>query len=482
MGSHQDLTVSYIYPYREAMLQTLNRFSEQFIPDKESKTQDEVGRMRVFVNSSFLAAAFSFGYIGITLLIGYPIGTVGLAISGALFLSFPLLLKLKVPYLVLANFFIAVLLLSLIVYITTQGGIRIAVVAPWLVFITCIAVLFLNIRYALFWTIATALSAIILLVLEYRQVSMPVAFDTSFDPLYRGIVWVGLLFLVLLVINVFKISEEHAKTMLAEKNDELESAMQKLRQTQDQLIQSEKLASLGQVTAGIAHEIQNPLNFIKNFSEFSLELMDEAGDYDSAEDREEFLQILRQNLLKISEHSQRTDRIVRNMLDHAHIHGNERVPTSLNSLCSDVLSMSLHALKVKEHLPQLTAQLLLDPADPYCGIMPSDTGRILVNLVNNAVYSLQQKCKIHPDHQPVLALSTTVESGWVVLRIEDNGMGIPADIQKDIFKPFFTTKPTGEGTGLGLSLSNTIMQAQDGMIALESSTADRTVFKLSFRQ
>lgn len=462
------------------MLQKLNRFSEQFIPDRDRMQQDEVSRMRVFVNSSILAGLFSFGYIAITVMIGYPIGSIGLAISGFLFLSFPLLLKLKLPYLVLANAFIAVLLVSLVVYILTQGGLRVAVVAPWLVFITCIAVLFLDIRFALGWTIATALAAIGLLVMEHFGFPMPVEFNTDYDPLYRGIVWVGLLFLVLLVINVFKYSEDHAKRMLAEKNNELESALAKLRRTQEQLIESEKLASLGQVTAGIAHEIQNPLNFIKNFSEVSLELIDEAGDLGTNEDRMEYFDMLKQNLLKISEHSKRTDRIVKNMLDHAHIHGNERIPASLNALCQDMLAMSLQALKVSETMPQLSVQTQYAPSDPHCSMMASDTGRILVNLVNNAVYSLQQKLQENPGFLPVLHLSTAEEGGHIVLRIADNGTGIPEHIRKDIFRPFFTTKPTGEGTGLGLSLSNTIMQAQDGMIELESSSSDRTVFKLSF--
>lgn len=464
------------------MLQKLNRFSEQFIPDRENMLQDEVSRQRVFINSSLLAAVFSFGYIGMTLLIGYPIGTIGLAISGLMFLSFPLLLRLKVPYLILANTFIAVLLVSLIVYITTQGGLRIAVVAPWLVFITCIAVLFLNIRYALVWTIATAVSAITLLVLEQNHISMPVRFDTAWDPLYRGIVWVGLLFLILLVISVFKYSEDHARKMLAQKNIELEKAMRKLKKTQDQLIESEKLASLGQVTAGIAHEIQNPMNFIKNFSELSMELIVEASEEESPEERRELFELIRQNLQKIGEHTKRTDRIVKNMLDHAHLHGNERTLTSLNSLCHDMTQMTLQSLNIRERLPGLSVQTSYHANDPLCNIMPSDTGRILVNLLNNAVYSLQQKASQVADFQPVIHLSTSLEDEHVVLRVKDNGLGIPLQIQKDIFRPFFTTKPTGEGTGLGLSLSNTIMQAQDGLIELESSDEEFTVFRLVFKQ
>jgi signal transduction histidine kinase len=464
------------------MLQKLNRFSEKFIPDREKMLQDDVSRQRVFINSSLLAAVFSFGYIGMTLLIGYSIGSIGLAISGLLFLSFPLLLRLKVPYLILANIFIAVLLVSLVVYISTQGGLRIAVVAPWLVFITCIAVLFLNIRYALGWTIATALTAVALLVLENNDVPMPIRFDTAYDPLYRGIVWVGLLFLVLLVISVFKYSEDHARKMLAEKNIELEKAMRKLKKTQEQLIESEKLASLGQVTAGIAHEIQNPMNFIKNFSELSMELIDEASEEDSPEDQRELFDLIRQNLQKIGEHSRRTDRIVKNMLDHAHMHGNERILTSLNSLCHDIMQVTLQSLNIRESLPLLSVQTDFHPADPQCSIMPADTGRILVNLLNNAVYSLQQKARQFPDFHPVIHLSTSLEDEHVILRIKDNGAGIPPQIQKDIFRPFFTTKPTGEGTGLGLSLSNTIMQAQDGLIELESSNEQFTVFKLVFKQ
>jgi len=318
------------------------------------------------------------------------------------------------------------------------------------------------------------------LLLDYYKVNMPVAYDQEYELLYRGIVWVGLLFLILIVINVFKNSEELAKDKLAEKNIELENTLKTLRKTQEQLIHSEKLASLGQMTAGIAHEIQNPLNFIKNFSEVSVEMINDSEEITSETERKELYESLRSNLNKISEHSVRMDRIVKNMLDHSRIHGNEKVRTNINLLCSEMLELTLKGLKRMHEDFEFEVRTQFDESEPLCNIIPQDTSRILVNLVNNSIYSLKQKKKDNPEFNPVIMLSTRRENGAVAVRVEDNGLGIPKNIQNEIFKPFYTTKPTGEGTGLGLSLSSNIMQSQDGSIELEESNEDRTVFKLVF--
>ena len=463
------------------MFKKLTAFSDRFIPHKDSLGQDELGKQRVFMNSSTIAGFFALLYIGITTLIQYPIGSIGLLVAGLLFFSIPLLLRAGIGYTLLANFFIVIVHASLVLYIVTQGGIRFAVVTPYLVFVICISILFLGFGYALGWTIVTALTMIVLLVLDHYKVNMPIAYNQTYELLYRGIVWVGLLFLILIVINVFKNSEELAKEKLAEKNIELENTLQTLRKTQEQLIHTEKLASLGQMTAGIAHEIQNPLNFIKNFSEVSVEMINESEDIKSEEERQEFYESLRSNLLKIGEHSQRMDKIVKNMLDHAHIHGNERITTNINLLCSEMLEMTLKGIKRTHDDFVFEVRTEFDESEPLCKIIPQDTSRILVNLVNNSIYSLRHKKKDDPGFHPFIKVSTRRENGAVAVRIEDNGMGIPENIQKEIFKPFFTTKPTGEGTGLGLSLSSNIMQSQDGSISLEESSPDKTIFCLVFQ-
>ena len=462
------------------MLKSLNKFSERFIPNRDHLSQDQTGKMRVFINSSIIAGFFALTYIGITSLINYRIGSIGLFVGAMLFFSIPIMLRAKVSYILLANFFIAIVHFSLVLYIVTQGGIRFAVVTPYLVFVICISILFLGFGYALGWTIITSITMITLLMLDYFEVNMPIAYDQEYELLYRGIVWVGLLFLILIVINVFKNSEDMAKEKLAEKNIELENTLNTLRKTQEQLIHSEKLASLGQMTAGIAHEIQNPLNFIKNFSEISVEMIEEGGEFKNEKEKQEFYSTLKLNLLKIGEHSLRMDRIVKNMLDHAHIRGNEKILTNINLLCSEMLEITLKGIRRMHDDFVFEVRTIFDESEPLCLIIPQDTSRILVNLANNSIYSLKQKARNNPGFHPVLSVSTAKENNFVVLRIEDNGMGIPENIQKEIFKPFFTTKPTGEGTGLGLSLSSNIMQSQNGTIELEESNTERTVFKLTF--
>jgi two-component system, NtrC family, sensor kinase len=342
------------------------------------------------------------------------------------------------------------------------------------------SMVFLGFRYALIWTVISISTIIVFLILEAKGVPMPVRYNPTFDLMYRGLAWFGLSFIILIVINIFKNSEENAKKRLVQKNEELESTLETLKRTQEQLIHSEKLASLGQMTAGIAHEIQNPLNFIKNFSELSVELMDEVDKLKDEADMPGLIESLKSNLVKIKEHSARTDKIVKSMLEHSRIQQSEMTSTHVNTLCNEIIELAEQGLHGTGDLFDLKIQREYDPSNPSAKLVTHDTGRVLINLINNAIYSLKQQKKSNPDFIPVLSVSSAKENNRIVIRVKDNGPGIPTEIKKDIFKPFYTTKPTGEGTGLGLSISNNIIQSQNGTLELEESRPGNTVFKITF--
>ncbi|TSD63329.1 GHKL domain-containing protein [Inquilinus sp. KBS0705] len=268
---------------------------------------------------------------------------------------------------------------------------------------------------------------------------------------------------------------------LTRQKDELQEAVKLLQTTQQQLIQSEKLASLGELTAGIAHEIQNPLNFVNNFSEVSMELIDEMEEELAKGDTQEAIAIasdIRQNLDKIRHHGKRADGIVKGMLQHSRASSNVTEPTDINTLADEYLRLAYHGLRAKDK--SFNAELLTSfgPDIPKVNVVPQDVGRVLLNLFNNAFYAVQQKQKLGvADFKPTVQVSTAPGKNGIVIKVRDNGTGIPDEIKDKILQPFFTTKPTGEGTGLGLSLSyDIIVKAHNGTIDIDSKEGEYTEF------
>jgi two-component system NtrC family sensor kinase len=269
---------------------------------------------------------------------------------------------------------------------------------------------------------------------------------------------------------------------------ELERALSELRATQDQLIHSEKMASLGELTAGIAHEIQNPLNFVNNFSEVSAELVDELAEEHQKPDRDptleaELLADLKQNLQKITQHGSRASSIVRGMLQHSRAGSGQREPTDLNGFVDEYLRLAYHGLRAKDKMFNANFSTDLDPDLGLITVVPQDIGRVLLNLFTNAFYAVQQRSKALSERDPARKYAPTVtvrtrcQNGQAVIQITDNGVGIPDDLKQKIFQPFFTTKPTGEGTGLGLSLAYDIVtKGHGGTIAVESRENEGTTF------
>lgn len=271
--------------------------------------------------------------------------------------------------------------------------------------------------------------------------------------------------------------------------EELIKTLNELKSMQSQLIHAEKMASLGELTAGIAHEIQNPLNFVNNFSELSSELLTEmkeeinAGNYDLAK---EIADDLTQNLKKIAHHGHRADSIVKGMLQHSRINSGEKELTDLNALADEFTRLSYHGLRAKDKSFNSDFKLELEPDIPKVEVISQDFGRLILNLVNNAFYAVQEKKnklsnseKGENEYQPIVKVKTFTDDENLNITIEDNGCGIPQSIKDKIFQPFFTTKPTGSGTGLGLSLSYDIVKAHGGDFKVDSVEGEKTVFTIS---
>ncbi|GAA4405207.1 sensor histidine kinase [Nibrella viscosa] len=280
---------------------------------------------------------------------------------------------------------------------------------------------------------------------------------------------------------------EHQKEeILAQKEeiqtqrDHLENALTELKDTQNHLIQKEKMASLGELTAGIAHEIQNPLNFVTNFAEVSVEMIDELKEKVRAGRPSDVLPLadyLSENLQTITEQGQRAAAIIRSMLDHAGTPSGEKQPTDLNALADEYLRLAYYGMRAKDQGFTADLRLNLDQALQPISVTPQDMGRVLLNLYNNAFYAVQQKQQQQPDYQPQIDVTTQVEKGKVELRVKDNGTGIPPEIINKIYQPFFTTKPTGEGRGLGLSLSYDIVtKGHGGEMRVETEPCTGTEF------
>ncbi|MEP7164666.1 MAG: two-component regulator propeller domain-containing protein [Ferruginibacter sp.] len=267
---------------------------------------------------------------------------------------------------------------------------------------------------------------------------------------------------------------------IKQRTSELSRSLKELKATQSQLIQSEKMASLGELTAGIAHEIQNPLNFINNFSEVSKELLDEMKtelDNGNIEDAKEIMADVIQNLEKINHHGKRADAIVKGMLQHSRSSSGVKEPTDINALCDEYLRLSYHGLRAKDKSFNATLKTDFDPSIGSIHIIPQDIGRVILNLLTNAFYVVDEKKRSGiENYEPVVSISTKQINGKVEIKIADNGNGIPPKVLDKIFQPFFTTKPTGQGTGLGLSLSYDIVKAYNGELKVETTEKSGTEF------
>jgi len=273
------------------------------------------------------------------------------------------------------------------------------------------------------------------------------------------------------------------KAILEKENEILEQKFQARSReheaSQSRLVQQEKLASLGQLTAGIAHEIKNPLNFVTNFSEIGNELIDDFLKSENTAERQELSVDLKQVLSKINEHGKRADGIVKSMLEHSRSTNAEMTLTDINKLCDEYLNLSFHGMRANN--VDFNCEIVRKFADnlPQIMVVREDLSRVILNLLNNAFYAVNERFKETQGYQPIVELSTVLQNNYLCIKIWDNGKGIPAEIMEKIFEPFYTTKPTGLGTGLGLSLSYDIVKAHGGELKVSSELMRFTEFTIN---
>ncbi len=276
--------------------------------------------------------------------------------------------------------------------------------------------------------------------------------------------------------------EERTTELVFQKN-ELQKSLHELNLAQSQLIQKEKMASLGELTAGIAHEIQNPLNFVNNFSEVTIELVDELCSELKDVDIEEAMLIadsIKQTLEKINQHGKRADNIVKGMLEHSRVDTGQKEPTDINKLAAESLRLSYNTFRAKDNTFAASCETFFDDSIDHVAVVPQAVKRVFINLFNNAFYSVREKKKrLGESYGPVVSVTTKKSGDNILIIVSDNGTGISPQILQKIFQPFFTTKPTGEGTGLGLSLSYDVIKAHEGELNVESVEGEHTSFSIA---
>jgi two-component system, NtrC family, sensor kinase len=276
---------------------------------------------------------------------------------------------------------------------------------------------------------------------------------------------------------------ELKRKAVEEFNAALHRSLEELKATQQQLIQSEKMASLGELTAGIAHEIQNPLNFVNNFSEVSSELIDEMSEQlkkGNAEDAEAIAAEIKMSLEKINFHGKRADGIVKSMLQHSRSSTGKKEPADINALADEYLRLAYHGMRAKDKSFNAAMKTDFDENIGLVKIIYQDIGRAVLNLITNAFYAVNEKKKLNPNgYEPTVTVTTKKTGDKVEIVVKDNGTGIPQKALDKIFQPFFTTKPTGQGTGLGLSLSYDIVtKGHGGEIKVETRDGEYTCFSI----
>jgi signal transduction histidine kinase len=273
---------------------------------------------------------------------------------------------------------------------------------------------------------------------------------------------------------------------VTQRTNELQETISNLKSTQSQLVQSEKMASLGELTAGIAHEIQNPLNFVNNFAEVSNELIDEMNEELDNGDIKEAKIIandIKSNLDKITHHGKRADSIVKGMLQHSRTSGNKKEPTDINALADEYMRLAYHGLRAKDKSFNANLESNFDDTIEKIKVIPQDIGRVILNLFTNAFYAVTEKKASLTEaesktYKPTVSVTTKKIEEFIQISVKDNGNGIPKEALNKIFQPFFTTKPTGKGTGLGLSMSYDIIKTHGGSLDVETEKGAYTRFTI----
>jgi len=450
-----------------------------FIPPVPEGNYRYLRRVRLITYALFITALFSLFYVGVSWLSGFTMGVVIMLCGFIVFTVLLFLLKFGINVYVIANIFGFLGIMSIGGCVYFSGGAT-SPVLPWFATTPIVILLLAGKKSGTVWAAVAVLCIIIFGVLSHSGYEFPQIFSAGKITFYLSC-YAGLVLIIYFISIVFENLRIKAFNAVSAQKDELQQALLELKSAQAQLIQSEKMASLGELTAGIAHEIQNPLNFVNNFSEINNELIEELKNLGATvqkQNQEEstILNDIFRNNEKIVFHGRRADAIVKAMLQHSRKDSGEKEPTDINILCDEYLRLSYHGLRAKNKSFNADFKTDFDKTIGLINVIPQDFGRAILNLFNNAFYAVNEKKKTaENNYRPMVLVQTKkIAAGQEIkaaieIIVKDNGPGIPQDILDKIFQPFFTTKPPGEGTGLGLSLVYDIITREHrGTIKVES--------------
>lgn len=454
------------------------KITEYFIPKSKLETGDELRSERIFVAVLLISAISNFLGINLAIDIGAKLNGYLLLVNGCINLLILVAYRQGLPKKIAATIFLIQFAISFPIQAWLQGGLASPATAAFFL-LPSVAMLILGKRASIFWVIVSATLMLGILLLE-KSIGIPEPeYNLDKKQTFYFTSILGTNITIFLILLVYELGKSRALRNIQEKN-------QVLINTQAQLIQAEKMASLGELTAGIAHEIQNPLNFVNNFSEVSEEILEEIqeeigkGNYQEVADLTKDLQA---NLSKITHHGKRAGSIVKGMLEHSRKSDGKKELVNLNNLVEECLKLSFHGLRAKDKSFSADFQTVFDPDLPQKELIAQDISRVLLNLFNNAFYAATEhnKSPESKSQAKVTVFTRQIQHpedkiASIEIAVHDNGPGVPDSIRDKIFQPFFTTKPTGKGTGLGLSLSYDIIKAHGGMIRVESEEGKGCTF------
>ena len=469
--------------------------TDYFIPADFAGSPDLRRRVRIIINTVLLTSLFSLNFMLLCWWAQLMPGFYVLLFGVVSFVLLPFGYRAGwYSHVVLGYAFLFVGYLTVVVNSAYQGGYY-APTTWWLSLCSVTGTFLLGRRAGLIFFGLGLATALAFWGLEQQQYDFPNLVPADKAQFWHLDILAGLMLILLVVALVFDNINTHTlgvvgaqNALLSERTAQLEQSLAELKTAQDQLVQREKMAFLGELTAGIAHELQNPLNFMKNFAEVSTDLVDgiNGGPRDAARSaglEGEILAGLKQNLQQISQHGQRATSIIKGMLEHSRTGTGQRETVALNTLVSESLRLAHQGLRTKDK--DFEVQLTTDfaPGLPAVSVVPLDMSRVFINLFTNAFHAVQQRQRQLPAgraYRPEVIVTTVAGPGRVEVRIADNGTGMPASVQAKIFQPFFTTKAVGEGTGLGLSLSHDVVTTgHGGALTVASREGEGTEFLIS---
>jgi signal transduction histidine kinase len=457
---------------------------EYFIPVQEDTSTEYSRRVRLVAYAIFLTMVFALFYVLVSAISGYYIGLMIMLASWFGYLVLMVLLKSGINVIKIANIFGFTGAASIYGSIYFSGGFE-SPVLPWLASTPIVLLLIAGKRSGFFWALVSVLIVLAFGLMDYYGFEFPKRYHASKETYFALSSQTGLVLIIFFISIVFENIRKRAFNQVNEQKNKLELTLSELKATQSQLIQSEKMASLGELTAGIAHEIQNPLNFVNNFSELNTELIEEAEQEIEKGNIPELMAILKdlkENELKVGHHGKRAESIVKGMLLHSRRNSGHKEQVDINALADEYLRLSYHGFRAKSSSFAAVFETKFDSSMPHINVNAQDIGRVLLNLINNAFYTVNSKASESSDsYIPVVTVGSLFfkegsESKWVKIYVKDNGPGIHQSIINKIFQPFFTTKPAGQGTGLGLSLSYDIVKAHGGELKVETKVGEGATF------